>query len=210
MEILNIPNQLLNGPLTPLVLSKVDTIVLHHMAHPIADVKMVENWHVNGNGWCAIGYNYWIGFDGKIYKGRGLNKGAAVENHNSHIISIGFQGDYSQKSATMPDSQFNSGIDLILWLKSKIPGAKSIVGHKQFGGTICPGQYFPLEEMKTLKKRDVFMYNTLEECPSWAQPTIKKLISKGYLKGNEKGELCLNEIMLRILVINDRAGIYDL
>ena len=44
--------------------------------------------------------------------------------------------------------------------------------------------------------------------PDWARPTIQKLVDKGYLKGDEDG-LNLNENLLRMLVINDRAGIYD-
>ena len=44
--------------------------------------------------------------------------------------------------------------------------------------------------------------------PDWARPTITKLINKGYLKGDENGKLGLDDNMLRMLVINDRAGIY--
>ena len=44
--------------------------------------------------------------------------------------------------------------------------------------------------------------------PDWARPTITKLMKKGYLKGDENGKLGLDDTMLRILVINDRAGIY--
>ena len=44
--------------------------------------------------------------------------------------------------------------------------------------------------------------------PDWARPTITKLINKGYLKGDEEGRLNLDDNMLRMLVINDRAGIY--
>ena len=54
------------------------------------------------------------------------------------------------------------------------------------------------------------IYNYIDEnMPSWARQTIQKLVDKGYLKGNEKGELELNDTMLIIFVINDRAGLYD-
>lgn len=153
MEILNISNQIINGKLTPLVLKNVDTIVLHHMAHKTADVKQVENWHTIGNGWTAIGYNYWIGFDGTIYNGRGLNKGAGVTNENSHIINIGFQGDYHSKKVEMPERQLHSAVELIMYLQKKVPNAKNIVGHKHFGGSVCPGQYFPMNEIKELVQK---------------------------------------------------------
>ena len=48
-----------------------------------------------------------------------------------------------------------------------------------------------------------------ENMPDWAKPTVQKLIDKGALKENEKGELLLTNAMLRIFVANDRMGIYD-
>lgn len=50
-------------------------------------------------------------------------------------------------------------------------------------------------------------YNTVAECPSWAQKTIQKLIDKGYLTGDGKN-LDLSHDMVRMFVINDRAGVY--
>ena len=51
-------------------------------------------------------------------------------------------------------------------------------------------------------------YQKLHEVPGYAKDTIQRLIGKGILKGNENG-LDLSEDMIRILVINDRAGLYD-
>ncbi len=54
------------------------------------------------------------------------------------------------------------------------------------------------------------LYNYIDEnLPSWAYDTVKKLCDKGYLKGDGSG-LALTDDLLRILVINDRAGIYDM
>lgn len=53
------------------------------------------------------------------------------------------------------------------------------------------------------------IYNYIDEnMPSWASPTIEKLVRKGALKGDENG-LHLTEEILRILVINDRMGLYE-
>lgn len=52
-------------------------------------------------------------------------------------------------------------------------------------------------------------YNTLEEIPEYYKPTVKKLLEKKILKGTDKG-LDLSEDMLRIFVIHDRVGIYEL
>ena len=59
-------------------------------------------------------------------------------------------------------------------------------------------------------------YNTVAECPSWAQDTVRKLIRKGYLGGNGTkkdaqglpADLDLSNDMVRLLVIQDRAGAY--
>ena len=57
------------------------------------------------------------------------------------------------------------------------------------------------EDMYTMR------YNTIEEVPSYATATIKKLIRKGFLKGDDKG-LDLNIDMIRTFVILDRAGMF--
>ena len=48
-----------------------------------------------------------------------------------------------------------------------------------------------------------------DDMPDWAQPTVSKLVKKGYLKGEGSGVLNLTEDTLKVLVINDRAGLYD-
>jgi hypothetical protein len=50
-------------------------------------------------------------------------------------------------------------------------------------------------------------YNTLDAVPDWAKPTIQKMIDKGLLNGNGES-LDLSLDMLRIFVVNDRAGLY--
>ena len=143
-------------PLEPLNLSRVDAIALHHMAHPTADIYEVQRWHLN-QGWRAFGYNYWVGFDGTIYEGRGLHMGAGVANQNDHIISIGFQGNYQSGIGldvnVMSAAQFNAGVDIINWVQKQVPTAARIGGHSEFMATACPGDTFPLDEMKALQKR---------------------------------------------------------
>ena len=51
-------------------------------------------------------------------------------------------------------------------------------------------------------------YNTVAECPDWARETVQKLINKGYLGGDGQS-LDLSRDMVRILVIQDRAGSFD-
>lgn len=59
------------------------------------------------------------------------------------------------------------------------------------------------------KLENPMIYNYIDDnMPEWARPTIKKLVDKGLLKGDDNGELKLSDNMLRILVINDRVGMY--
>ena len=53
-------------------------------------------------------------------------------------------------------------------------------------------------------------YKTLEDIPNYGKATIKKLMDKGYLSGtnSDKG-LDISKDMLRVFIINDRAGLYD-
>lgn len=56
---------------------------------------------------------------------------------------------------------------------------------------------------------DMLRYNSIEEVPDWGKPTITKLMEKGTLKGDEKGNLDLSTDMLRMLVIIDREHLFD-
>ena len=66
-----------------------------------------------------------------------------------------------------------------------------------------------IQEEKNMAEK---IYNTLDECPDYAKPTIKKLIDNKLLEGKlingKPSGLNLTEQMLRLLVINDRAGLY--
>ncbi len=58
------------------------------------------------------------------------------------------------------------------------------------------------KEIEEMEKR----YNTVRQLPEWAREPIQELIDKGYLSGDEKGNLNLSEDMIRILVIMWRMG----
>ncbi|MGG3278849.1 N-acetylmuramoyl-L-alanine amidase [Paenibacillus solani] len=132
--------------------SKVAYLVQHHMAHKTWGIHEVHDFHKNSKGWNGIGYNWWVGFDGTIYEGRGFHYGAGVEGHNHDSLHIGYQGDFTQQQMT--DAQLAAGIALNAWLLGKYPSAK-IVGHKELASTACPGQYFRMDELKKgLSKRE--------------------------------------------------------
>ena len=53
-------------------------------------------------------------------------------------------------------------------------------------------------------------YRTLDEVPEWGRDTVRYLLAKNYFRRQEDGTLPLTETLLHALVINDRAGLYDL
>ena len=64
-----------------------------------------------------------------------------------------------------------------------------------------------LEELRNTAKSKIYDYID-DNMPEWARPTIAKLVNKEFLKGDEEGKLGLTEDLMRLLVINDRAGLY--
>jgi len=83
----------------------------------------------------------------------------------------------------------------------------------QSGTRLPDGRIMPwelkIDPNSTMKEEHIMRYNTINEMPLWARPTVEKLISQKRLQGEGEGRLNLSEDMLRIFVIHDRAGIYD-
>lgn len=222
--------------------SRTDYIALHHAEAVKCTPADIHSWHLV-NGWTGIGYHFFVRKDGSIYRGRPLNVvGAHVSGMNNCSIGICAEGDYHSKDNTMPHAQYNAIVELCKYLKSNYyPNAK-IVGHREIGDSNCPGQYYPLEQIKQAvdsntsikvynesedltmtqyeelntrlqnveSKANKMIYNYIDaNMPSWAIPTVEKLYNRGILQGDEHGCLNLTDELLRILVINDRAGLYD-
>jgi lysozyme len=51
-------------------------------------------------------------------------------------------------------------------------------------------------------------YSNLDEVPEWGKETVKKLVEKGYIVGDDKG-LSLTYDTLRVYVSLDRKGLFD-
>lgn len=61
---------------------------------------------------------------------------------------------------------------------------------------------------EVLAEQKTVVYNSVLACPEWAQPTVQKLVDRKVLQGTGTG-LGLDYATLRVLVVNDRAGLYD-
>ena len=114
----------------------------------------------------------------------------------------------------------NTAIVLVKTLMEKynIP-LENVLRHYDVTGKMCPEpfvrnqvQWLDFKQKLTEQKevQEEMVYNYIDEnMPDWAKPTVQKLIAKGALKGDEKGQLMLTGTMLRLFVIHDRMGVYD-
>jgi len=116
-------------------------------------VKSFQNYHIDSNGWCDIGYNFLVGEDGNVYEGRGWGKtGAHAPDFNSKSIGICVIGSFS---STAPNSAAQKAVqDLIAngVASGQISSNYKLAGHRQVTATDCPGNAF---------------YNVITGWPHW-------------------------------------------
>jgi hypothetical protein len=79
----------------------------------------------------------------------------------------------------------------------------------QSGTKVPPNAKMKWEDVDVIGD-DKVLYITYSDVPDWGKPTIKKLMEKKFLNGDDKGNINLTESMLRILIIHDRVGLYDM
>ena len=79
---------------------------------------------------------------------------------------------------------------------------------KAFGIAYAKGilKYLGIAYKET--EEEEMRYANIEQVPDWGKATIQKLIDKGFLAGTGNS-LDLSLDMIRIFVINDKAGLYD-
>lgn len=122
---------------------------IHHTVTPTSDslsaqarLRQIQSFHMFTNGWCDIGYNYLISRDGRVWRGRGATTvGAHVSNNNTGNIGISFMGTYTSTAPTA--TQQCQAAKLLRRLSMDFGGVDlnrtDVKGHRQYGGTVCPG-----------------------------------------------------------------------
>lgn len=85
---------------------------------------------------------------------------------------------------------------------------EAITGQKTESEGLTMTQYEELKQEIAEVKPAVYDYMD-NNMPEWAKPTIQKLMDKGVLVGDEDGRLGLTMDMIKVFVINNRAGLYD-
>lgn len=127
----------------------IDKIILHCSATPEGEdfsVEQIRQIHLN-RGFSDIGYHWYIGRDGKIYKGRDESKiGAHTTGQNAHSIGVCYCGGCPPRSVkdwehkfkdTRTPAQRAAIIKLCKELKGRYPSA-TLHGHNEFANKACP------------------------------------------------------------------------
>lgn len=126
----------------------VGVVFIHHTAMSechtqnacSAEMRVIQNFHMDTRGWDDIGYNFLVGEDGRVYEARSWDRiGAHTYGWNSVAIAISIMGDYSHK---LPNKQaldavkrtIECGVSL-----GKVRPDYKLYGHRDVGTTECPG-----------------------------------------------------------------------
>ncbi len=128
-------------------IGRVTRITLHHTAEhgavatlpDVEVVRRIENYHRNGRKWCAIGYHYLIGKDGRVYEGRPANlQGAHVLSENENNIGISVMGDFDKK---LPSPRQLAAVQAFVEdSRDRFKVARNrIYGHRDLNRSVCPG-----------------------------------------------------------------------
>jgi flagellar hook assembly protein FlgD len=158
---------------TPLIAPVLRLAIVHHTAgtnnytraQAAAIVRGIEIYHVQGNGWNDIGYNFLVDRFGTIYEGRGggIDKnvvGAHALGFNVGTVGVALIGNLT--SAVPTAAQQAALVRLLAWRldvahidpqstvvytsggnakfrAGKVVTLRAISGHRDTGPTECPG-----------------------------------------------------------------------
>src|SRR5699024_10000559 len=108
-------------------------------ARVAARLRGWQTHHINGKGWADIGYNYAIDGRGRIWNLTGLNRGAHAGGTGAgNYRSVGIVlviGTNEQPNRAM----LNSAKQLHAHIKTRLPNATRVYGHRDWTSTTCPG-----------------------------------------------------------------------
>jgi hypothetical protein len=160
----------------PTYAKSVQFALVHHTAgsnsytasQSAAIVRGIEVYHVKGNGWNDIGYNFLVDKYGQVFEGRygGVDKnviGAHAEGFNTGSVGVAVLGTYG--SAAPPAAARTALAALLAWrldiahvdplssltwasggnarYASGVPVLlRAVSGHRDTGFTTCPGAAF--------------------------------------------------------------------
>lgn len=136
--------------------NKPTEIIYHHSASFSKSPESIHEFH-KSKGWSGIGYQYYIRKDGTIYNGRPEGAdGAHAKGENKKSIGICVEGNFEEEELTKEQVQSLYELSMYVSLKYDI---YKIIGHGDVNETLCPGESFPLEEMRESVINGIENYN---------------------------------------------------
>ena len=111
--------------------------VVHYSEGPTdQSVRSIQDFHMDGNGWSDIGYNFLVDVQGRIYEGRGwLTVGAHAPGHNASgigVCMIGRDGDATTAAKNAIRAVYDEA-------RQRARHGLAKRGHRDVYSTSCPG-----------------------------------------------------------------------
>lgn len=191
-----------------LPIENIKDLVVHHAAIPLSNNPDIEDIHRihQGNGWLCVGYHAFIKADGTIQYGRPMDsEGAQSYGHNHEGLGVCLAGYFHPPYNDKPTKEQLKSLPEVLknW-KGKIPQKVRIVGHRDYGGTACPGDnlYRLLEDIKKKVNSDTSQIPPVVTIPE--DKTFKDIISK-YSKKYNLSEKFIEAIIKQESSFNPKA-----
>ncbi|XP_053672928.1 peptidoglycan-recognition protein SC2-like [Anopheles nili] len=126
-------------------------VVMHHTAgaHCTTDaacaqqMRNIQSFHMDGNGWADIGYNFLVGENGAAYEGRGWGRqGAHAPGYNDRSVGMGVMGTFTNG---IPNAAARNAAQQLISCGVSLGHIASnywLIGHRQAVATACPGNAF--------------------------------------------------------------------
>lgn len=111
------------------------------------DVAVMRRWHTDpkpqGRGWSDVGYHFFVRKDGRVQKGRSLERNPAAQaGHNSGTIAICLHGLAAEK---FTEAQHRAVVGLCSEIHGAYDGMVTFHGHGEVSSKPCP--VFPYREV---------------------------------------------------------------
>ncbi|MGL5380415.1 N-acetylmuramoyl-L-alanine amidase [Clostridium sp.] len=135
--------------------NKPKEIIYHHSASSEWSPEEIHDFHKE-KGWSGIGYQFYIRKDGTIYRGRPEKaEGAHTKGKNKESIGICLEGNFEEERLSIEQVESLYELSVYISLKYDIG---DIVGHREEGSTLCPGENFPVKSLrdKVIKEIEKF------------------------------------------------------
>jgi N-acetylmuramoyl-L-alanine amidase-like protein/flagellar hook capping protein FlgD len=186
-----------------------------------AIVRGIEIYHVRGNRWNDIGYNFLVDRFGQVYEGRagGIERnvvGAQAQGFNTGSVGVALIGNYN--SGTVPRAAFRALASLLAWrldvghvdplgTVSWVSGGNpkykrgttvrlhAISGHRDTGFTSCPGTHLY-----------ALLPSLAQEVASIGLPKLYAPTAKGTLGGPVVFEARLSQPGSWTVTVRDKSG----